>query len=161
MNKKFVSLLLLALAFISTAKPAARNLSQDIINAAATGNVEQLQKIIAIDKKYANVRVHHNWTPLHYAAGNGHLECVRALVAHGADVNTKTSMISWTPLHLAVRGGHDEIVKELLMHKAAVHALNGYDETPLDLARNALPFYAHYSDYYLEAQETHELFFNS
>lgn len=118
MKNKFITLFLLTLAFTSTVMPKYPNLSQDTINAAATGNVEQLQKIIAIDKKYANVRVHHNWTPLHYAAGNGHLECVQELIAQGADVNAKTSTMEWTPLHLAAHKNYHEIVDELLKHGA-------------------------------------------
>ena len=30
-----------------------------------------------------------NNTPLHDAVGNGRIECVRLLVSHGADVNTR------------------------------------------------------------------------
>jgi ankyrin repeat protein len=29
------------------------------------------------------------WTPLHYAAHKGHLECAAALLAHGADADAK------------------------------------------------------------------------
>ncbi|QQR49193.1 hypothetical protein IPF37_06645 [bacterium] len=80
MKNKFVSLFLVVLSLTTTAMPKAPNLSQDIINAAATGNVEQLQKIIAIDKKYTNTRAHHNWTPLHLAAHKDYDEIVEELL---------------------------------------------------------------------------------
>ena len=41
-------------------------------------------------------------TPLHSAAGTGHLANVRLLLAAGADVNALTES-EWTPLHSAAR----------------------------------------------------------
>jgi ankyrin repeat protein len=54
------------------------------------------------------------------AAGEGHLEIVKLLLEHGADVNAKTAYE--TALHLAAEKGHLEIVKFLLEHGADVNA---------------------------------------
>jgi ankyrin repeat protein len=59
-------------------------------------------------------------TALHLAAGEGHLEIVKLLLEHGADVNAKTAYE--TALHLAAGEGHLEIVKLLLEHGADVNA---------------------------------------
>lgn len=54
-----------------------------------------------------------------FAAGLGHVDCLKELVAHGADVNVKYSN-GMTPLmyasmrNHAQREGHDSIVKFLI-----------------------------------------------
>jgi cytochrome c len=56
-------------------------------------------------------------TVLHNAANNGCLDCVKALVEAGADVNAVTSDgQSRTPLHIAKRRGLKEIADYLLAH---------------------------------------------
>jgi ankyrin repeat protein len=45
-----------------------------------------------------------NVTPLHRAAMGGHVEAVRVLLAHGADVNAVDGMFSASPLVWAVEG---------------------------------------------------------
>ena len=37
-----------------------------------------------------------NWTPLHYAAENGHLSVVEYLVNHKADVNLKDNDVEFS-----------------------------------------------------------------
>lgn len=56
-------------------------------------------------------------TVLHYAADDGCLDCIKALVEAGADVNAVTSNDQYqTPLHLAKRRGLKEIADYLLAH---------------------------------------------
>lgn len=52
---------------------------------------------------------------LHIAVSSGCLDCVKALVEAGADVNAKTKD-GKTPLHLAKFKGHDEVADYLLSH---------------------------------------------
>lgn len=54
-----------------------------------------------------------DYTPLHYAADQGDLEVVKALIARGAEVNAKTGE-GVAPLHYAVAAGHLGIVEHLL-----------------------------------------------
>ena len=46
------------------------------------------------------------WTPLYWAARNGHTEMAHLLIDHGADVNAKNNYDGWTPLHLAAENGY-------------------------------------------------------
>jgi cytochrome c len=56
-------------------------------------------------------------TVLHYAAEDGCLDCVKALVEAGADVNAVTSNGQYrTPLHIAKRRGLKEMADYLLAH---------------------------------------------
>jgi ankyrin repeat protein len=57
------------------------------------------------------------------AAQNGHLEIVKVLVGHGAEIDKVTTYNS-TPLLVAAQNEHLEIVKVLLDHGAEVLFLN-------------------------------------
>ena len=54
------------------------------------------------------------YTPLHYAAREGHAECVRALLALGANANARTRAGGATPLHRAAFTGAGACVRLLL-----------------------------------------------
>jgi ankyrin repeat protein len=56
-------------------------------------------------------------TALHYAAREGHLEAVRALVEAGVDLNLVNGD-KFTPLVMAITNGHFELAKYLLDHGA-------------------------------------------
>jgi ankyrin repeat protein len=74
-------------------------------------------------------------TPLHAAlAGAGDPAIVRALVAHGADVNA-TGANAYTPLHVAASRGNEELVRFLVESGARIAAKMDDGKTPADLAR--------------------------
>jgi ankyrin repeat protein len=80
-------------------------------------------------------RQRHAETPLYDAVYRHQAPAVAALVAAGADVNSKTK--SDSPLHAAVNGRQAEIVKMLLAAGAQVDIRNMRGETPLfEAARN-------------------------
>jgi len=58
-------------------------------------------------------------SPLHAASYKGHIDVVRVLLDHGANVNM-TDKKNKTPLNLAFSGGHLEIMRMLLEHGADV-----------------------------------------
>lgn len=63
----------------------------------------------------ANVQDNTGYSALHHASLNGHIECVRLLLAHEASPNLPDYRGS-SPLHLAAWAGHQDIVKLLLTH---------------------------------------------
>lgn len=67
--------------------------------------------------------------PLSIAAKHGHLECIKILLQHGADVNDTDAEMD-AAITLAAAGGHTECVRFLLQNGADVnhHSVNG---TPL------------------------------
>ncbi len=73
------------------------------------------------------------WTPLHYAATNGHLEIVRYLLDQSAYVDAE-SPNGTTPLMMATRGGHIETVKLLLDEGADLRIRNQQGMTAIDFA---------------------------
>ena len=64
------------------------------------------------------------------AANKGHLETVRLLVAHGADVN-RANCNENGPLWVASWKGHLEVVKLLLNAKAEQNKVNHNRESPV------------------------------
>jgi len=66
-----------------------------------------------------------DWTPLHYAAENGHLGVVEYLVNQKAELNTHSiGFYSGTPLHYAARNGHLNVVEILVNQKADIKSKN-------------------------------------
>jgi ankyrin repeat protein len=64
------------------------------------------------------------------AAAAGHINIVKLLVRHGANVNSTTKTNS-TPLRAACFDGHFEIVKYLVAHGADVEVANRHGHTCL------------------------------
>jgi ankyrin repeat protein len=67
---------------------------------------------------------------LHYAAGNGNLAAVQALLAEGANVNLRDKD-GWGPLHFAAQATSEEVVRFLLSVGAIVDLEDSYGNTPL------------------------------
>ena len=66
-----------------------------------------------------NERDEYGFTPLHWAAKNGHTETVRDLIAAGANVDLANNS-RWTPLHWAAFYGHTDVFQALIAAGANV-----------------------------------------
>ena len=73
------------------------------------------------------------WTPLSYAATNGHTRIVKYLLDHAAYIDAAAPN-GTTALMMAAYFGHDATVKILLDEGADPHLKNAMDFTALDLA---------------------------
>lgn len=71
---------------------------------------------------------------LHFCAANGHVNLIKLLIKHNADVNTINSSGS-TPLHYASLNGQKDAVQSLLDAGANPVVENNYGKTALDEAR--------------------------
>ncbi|KAF7689587.1 ankyrin repeat domain-containing protein 10a [Silurus meridionalis] len=91
------------------------------------GDREQLQ---AEDSFYG-------WTPIHWAAHFGKLECVLRLVQVGSEVNAMTTRFSQTPAHIAAFGGHPECLVWLLQAGADINRQDYMGEAPIHKAARA------------------------
>ncbi|WP_244285643.1 MULTISPECIES: ankyrin repeat domain-containing protein [Caballeronia] len=74
------------------------------------------------------------WTPLHYAATNGHDDIVKILLDHSAYIDAG-SPNGTTPLMMAARGGHLSTCKLLLDEGADLRVKNQLGMTAVDFAR--------------------------
>lgn len=81
-------------------------------------------------------RAKNSWTPLWWAAENGHENAVRLLLEKGASAEAKVEASGMTALHLAAGNGHEDIVRLLLLGGADLNAklANPRPHTPLHLA---------------------------
>ena len=61
-------------------------------------------------------------TPLHSACAKGHVEIVKYLVDHGAQIEATSNKKGFTPLHLASQFNHRCIVEFLLENGADASA---------------------------------------
>ncbi|MFZ2854439.1 MAG: ankyrin repeat domain-containing protein [Rhodocyclaceae bacterium] len=97
--------------------------------AAFTGKLPFVQRLVEAG---AEVNMY-GWSPLAYAAFNGHADVAAYLLKRGAEINAVTENGS-TALLLAVRNGHQAAVDILLKHEADPNIATERDETALDWA---------------------------
>lgn len=121
---------ILVLAFVRIAPAASKDLNEKLWHAAFDGDFDGAKAAVDAGAD-VNYRGFGGFTPLLAAAKNGHLEVVKYLVEHGADIDKSDNNRRKTPLLAAAFEGHFEIVKYLVDKGANVNvqAINGW--TPL------------------------------
>ncbi|RVE75025.1 hypothetical protein OJAV_G00012640 [Oryzias javanicus] len=77
---------------------------------------------------------YYGWTPIHWAAHYGRLECVVLLVQMGCGVNATTSRFSQTPTHTAAFGGHPHCLVWLTQAGADINQQDCVGEAPIHKA---------------------------
>lgn len=114
------------------AKVDARNRFGDssIMVAALGGNLVLVKKFYAVGATINNP----GWTPLIYAATNGHTEVMRYLLEVGADINAEAPN-GTTALMMAVRSGKLDSVELLLAKGADANHRNQQGATALNWAQ--------------------------
>ncbi|HET6249513.1 MAG TPA: ankyrin repeat domain-containing protein [Tepidisphaeraceae bacterium] len=110
-------------------------ISGEIQIAARNGNLQEVSRLLKDKPKLvSDTDADGGQTALHEAAAAGHVEIVRLLLAHGADVACITPLLAITPLHVAAQNGHKDVVELLLANKADVNVRDTLGDTPLHLA---------------------------
>ncbi|KAG8452108.1 hypothetical protein GDO86_004051 [Hymenochirus boettgeri] len=79
----------------------------------------------------------YGWTPIHWAAHFGKLECLIQLVGAGCTVNACTTRFAQTPAHIAAFGGHPECLMWLIQAGAQINKQDYVGETPVHKAARA------------------------
>ncbi|XP_048351165.1 ankyrin repeat domain-containing protein 42 [Sphaerodactylus townsendi] len=85
-----------------------------IHKAVRTGNVQHLEELVNSGANINDVDPLHGFTPLHWAAHSGSLECLHWLLWHGAD-RTDVTTRGWNAAHLAAIRGQDACMQALLL----------------------------------------------
>jgi len=98
--------------------------------AALAGDIKMCRMLIERDADVNKT----GWTPLHYAATNGHLEVINLLLEENAYIDAASPNGS-TPLMMAARYGTPEAVKLLLEAGADASLVNGLGLSALDFAK--------------------------
>lgn len=113
--------------------------NQDLLWAAEYGNLDEVRRLL--DKSVlselvadVNTRGLDQWTALHFAANEGHLEVARELLRHAEVEREAGSTIQRTPLHLASIRGHTGIVRLLLAAGCDKNCKDFDENTPLHCA---------------------------
>lgn len=76
----------------------------------------------------------YGWTPVHWAAHFGKLECLIQLVRAGATLDVSTTRYAQTPAHIAAFGGHPQCLIWLIQAGASINKPDCEGETPIHKA---------------------------
>ncbi|XP_076969544.1 ankyrin repeat domain-containing protein 42 isoform X2 [Tamandua tetradactyla] len=118
-----------------TPKPSIRKKVHfgSMCDAIQAGDIKQLSKIVESGASINEVDILHKFTPLHWAAHYGSLECLHWLLWHGADI-TRVTMKGWTAAHIAAIRGQDACMQALMINGANLSVQDDRGCTPLHLA---------------------------
>jgi len=103
-----------------------------ILDAAARNDVDEILKLLTVDKINPNQTNEDGLTALHQACIDNLDEVVRILLENGANVNSVDSEL-WTPLHAACTCGNTTIARILIERNADLLALNADQNMPYDI----------------------------
>jgi hypothetical protein len=78
------------------------------------------------------------FTPLHYAAVNGHSWCCKALIVAGAYVDARGGRGASTALHLAAEKGHKHTVQVLIAERADVNIPDAQQRKPFSVCKGGI-----------------------
>ena len=111
-----------------------RGVQMTMCEASAAGEFDRVERLLA-DGKPVDVYSDDGWTPLHLAAFFGHMKIAEMLLAHGAEVGSRSlNSNANTPLHASLAGNQRMLAGLLIGHGADVNAADAAGWRPLHLA---------------------------
>ena len=113
----------------------ARGAALSLFDAAAAGEIERVERLLAERPADVSAYSPDGWTPLHLAAFFGHSKIVELLLAHDADVSARSRNPNGnTPLHAALAANQKMAAALLIGHGADLDAVDAGGWRPLHLA---------------------------
>jgi len=114
---------------------ADKTVALTIFEAAATGKINNILRLLARDPQLVNAYTADGFQPLGLAAYFGHFESAEYLVKAGAPVNSPSrNDLKATPLQSAAAAGHVQIVEMLIKYRADTNVQEQGGYTPLHAA---------------------------
>lgn len=114
---------------------ADKTVAINIFEAAATGKINNIIRLLARDPELVNACAEDGFQPLGLACFFGHFESAEYLVKAGASVNARSrNGLQAAPIQSAAAGGHCKIVQMLLEHNADPNIREQGGGTPLHAA---------------------------
>ena len=114
---------------------ADKTVAISIFEAAATGKINNIIRLLARDPSLVNAYTDDGFQPLGLACFFGYLDSAEYLVKAGAPVNAQSrNGLKAAPIQSAAAGGHRKIVKMLLEHNADPNIREQGGFTPLHAA---------------------------
>jgi ankyrin repeat protein len=109
-----------------------RAAGDEIHDAARDGDLAKVKALLQHDPSlvFSKGDNYFGGTPLHLAAGNGHIEVAQLLLDFKAVIDAKNDN-GYTPLYMAARSGHKDVVELLLANGADINAKDNKGQTPL------------------------------
>ncbi|MDX1914666.1 MAG: ankyrin repeat domain-containing protein [Methylophilus sp.] len=120
MNQFKALFAILALGFSLNSMAITDDQSVEFTGACNEGDLKTVKRYI--EKEHVNVNdKYFAWSALQMAATRGHLDIVKYLVEHGADMDYAHPLTKMTPFHLAAFDGYEDIVKYLASKGADIN----------------------------------------
>ena len=114
---------------------ADKTVAINIFEAAATGKINNIIRLLARDPSLVNAYTEDGFHPLGLACFFGHLDSAEYLVKAGAPINAQSrNGLKAAPIQSAAAGRHRKIVKMLLDHNADPNIREQGGYTPLHAA---------------------------
>jgi ankyrin repeat protein len=113
----------------------ARGATLDLFEAAASGEIERAERLVAETPSAIDAFSADGWTPLHLAAFFGRGKIAELLLEHGADAGARSRNANAnTPLHAALAGNQSFTAGLLIGAGADVNAADAGGWRPLHIA---------------------------
>ncbi|HRX15046.1 MAG TPA: ankyrin repeat domain-containing protein [Spirochaetota bacterium] len=124
---------LVSLFVVSCASGDKRPVNMELTNAANTGDLDKIKKMVEEDGADVNSIDRKGYSTLHHASNKGYLDIVNYLNEKSVNVKTEDSGKAH-PLHHAAYMGHIDIVRQLVESGSDVNSMTEKGFTPVERA---------------------------
>ena len=128
-----------------------RMTGQQLCDAASDGDAAKVRTLLSTQgaQSFVSYQNEHGFTPLHFAAGNGHETITKELIVARSNVDLQAKD-GCTPLHAAATCGHAAVSKQLIAARCNVDLQSKNGTTPLHGAAIYGHVSIHHFNYHLK-----------